>query len=230
MKTLYGSPKIEHAVSQNGYPVGDFAEIASPKDGTATLDSPEGSENELKNEKGKVIDSYTEPATSTLTFELVKEKGKPLPWPAKNGPIFGEHAFRVSNDNDANCPAVQLDRCSLTSRILWSKGDALRVAYTAKVLEPAEGEDVKILGVDVDEGSLSFTAAADDTGQKVTAEGNGTITATSSQSWATVSVSGNEVTVKVSANSTSAIRTATVTVSDSTGHSAEVAVVQTATA
>lgn len=233
MKTLYGSPKIEHKVSVNGAPIaGDWTEIPSPKDGTATLDTPDGTDNELKNEKGKVIDSYSEPGgSSTLVFELVKEKGKALPFPAKNGPIPGEHSFRVSNDNDSNAPAVQLDKCTLRGRILWSKGDALRVAYTAKVLEPAEGEDVKILGVDVDKDALAFAATADSTGQTVNAEGNGALTATSSETWCTPTVSNGVVTVKVAANETTAARTAIVTVSDTTGvGSAEIAVTQSAAA
>lgn len=230
MKTLYGSPKIEHKNSVNGAPVsGDWTEIQSPKDGTATLDSPEGTENKLKNEKGKTIDSYSEPSESTLVFELVKEKGKALPFAAKNGPIPGEHSFRISNDNDASAPAVQIDRCTLTGRILWSKGDALRVAYKATVLEPAAGEDVKILGVDVDKESLTFDATADSTGKTITAEGNGTITAASDQTWATVAVSEGVVTVTVSAN-TGTLRTANVTISDGTGYSTVVTVTQSAAA
>lgn len=232
MKTLYGAPTIEHKESLNGAPVaGNWTEMQSPKDSTATLDTPEGNENELKNEKGKVIDSYTDPSTSTFTFELVKEKGKSLPFPAKNGPIPGEHAFRVTNSNDPNAPAFQIDCCTLTGRILWSKGDALRVAYRAKALEPAEGEDVKILGVDVDKTSLSFAATADSTGKVVNAEGNGTLTATSSETWCTVTVSDGAVTVKVSANETTAARTAVVTIADGTGvGSAEIAVTQSAAA
>lgn len=232
MKTLYGAPKIMHNVSTSGAPVaGEWAEIQSPKDGTSSLDTPEGSENELKNEKGKVIDSYTEPGNSTFTFELVKEKGKALPFPATNGPIPGEHAFRIINDNDPNAPSVQLDRCTLSCRILWSKGDALRAAYTAKVLEPAEGEDVKILGVDVDKDSLGFSAAADTTGKTITAEGNGTISAESSEDWCTVTVSNGTVTVKVSANDAAAVRNAIVTISDETGvGSAEIIVTQSASA
>ena len=230
MKTLYGSPKIEHKDSVNGAPVsGNWTEVQSPKDGTATLDSPEGTENKLKNEKGKTIDAYTEPSESTLVFELVKEKGKALPFPAKNGAIPGEHSFRISNDNDASAPAVQIDRCTLTGRILWSKGDALRVAYKATVLEPAEGEDVKILGVDVDKESLSFDATADSTGQVINAEGNGTITATADQTWVTVSVNDGAVTVTVDAN-TGTARSAQVTIVDGTGYSAVVAVNQSAAA
>lgn len=230
MKTLYGSPKIEHKDSVNGAPVsGNWTEVQSPKDGTATLDSPEGTENKLKNEKGKTIDAYTDPSESTLVFELVKEKGKALPFPAKNGAIPGEHSFRISNDNDASAPAVQIDRCTLTGRILWSKGDALRVAYKATVLEPAEGEDVKILGVDVDKESLSFDATADSTGQVINAEGNGTITATADQTWVTVSVNDGAVTVTVDAN-TGTARSAQVTIADGTGYSAVVAVNQSAAA
>lgn len=230
MKTLYGPPKIEHKSSVNGAPVsGDWTELPSPKDGTATLDTPEGTENELKNEKGKVVDSYTEPGVSTLTFELIKESGKAFPFPVVDGDVAGEYAFRVSNSNDSTAPAFQLDRCKLTGRILWQKGEALRMAYKAKVLEPASGEDVKVLGVDLDKNILSFDATADSTGKTVTAHGNGTITATSDQTWCTVAVNNGVVTVTVAAN-TGTARSANVTVSDGTGYSSVVAVNQGASA
>lgn len=230
MKTLYGPPKIEYKSSVNGAPVsGDWAEMPSPKDGTATLDTPEGTENELKNEKGKVVDSYTEPGVSTLTFELIKESGKAFPFPVVDGVVAGEHAFRVSNSNDPTAPAFQLDRCNLTGRILWAKGDSLRMAYKAKVLEPASGEDVKVLGVDLDKDTLSFDATADSTGKTVTAQGNGTITAASDQTWCTVAVNNGVVTVTVTAN-TGTARSAKVTVSDGTGYSSVVAVSQAASA
>lgn len=233
MKTLIGAPKIEIKQSVNGKPVdGDWLEMDSPKESTATLSTADGNTTELKDEKGKVVDSYTEPGTSTFAFELLKKKNLSLPFPATNGVVSGEWAIRVSSDVDPNAPAFQIDRCTLVGGKNWTKTDALRVNYTATALEPARGDMVKFLGVDVDKTDLAFDAAANSTGKTVTVEGNGDIAAISSEMWCTATVTGSAVTVTVTANSGSsaATRTAEVTITDGTGYSATVTVTQSAAA
>jgi hypothetical protein len=61
-------------------------------------------------------------------------------------------------------------------------------------------------------GSMTFTSAADTTGQTLAAEAQGELTAVSDETWATATVAGNVVTVKVTANS-GAARTANITLS-----------------
>lgn len=63
--------------------------------------------------------------------------------------------------------------------------------------------------------ALSFTSAADNTGQTITATSTGSVTSASKPSgeeWLTVTRSGKVVTVKVSANTNSESRTANVTI------------------
>jgi len=233
MKTLFGTPKIEYKQSANGAPVaGDWKELDLPKDATSTLDTSEGATTEAKDESGKIVDSFTEPGTSTLAFELFKKKNLALAFPVVRGKVAGEWAIRVSNAIDPSAPAYQIDRCTLTGRKVWDKNNALRMAYTATALEPAVGEDVKILGVDVDKTSLEFSAAADTTGKTVTVEGNGTLTASCEAEWVTAVISNGVMTVTVDANSGegSAARSAVVTVTDSTGFTAEITVNQSAAA
>lgn len=70
-------------------------------------------------------------------------------------------------------------------------------------------------GLVVSPTALSFTAAADATGQTITASSTGNVTAASKPSgeeWLTVTRSGKVVTVKVSANTNSEARTANVTI------------------
>lgn len=86
--------------------------------------------------------------------------------------------------------------------------------------------------VSVDPTTLSFTAAANNTGKKVTVHSDKSFTAAvpGADSWCTISTKGNVVTVKVSANSGSGAttRTTTLTITDADGATATVAIEQAA--
>ena len=87
------------------------------------------------------------------------------------------------------------------------------------------------ISTDVD--SLSFSAAANNVGKKVTvthADKPWTAAVPVADSWATVTTSGNVITVKVSANNGSGAtkRTTTLTITDSDGATKEVAIEQAA--
>lgn len=238
MKINYGPEDIEYALSVNGTPVGDWKVLDVPKEGTAILDTAESTKNEAKDDHGKVQGAYNDPGTSTLTFELFKKKGFALPFDDKDGVIEQEYAFRVKNHIDPSAPGFQLDRCQVSARRLWSKTEAYRVAYTATALEPAEGDMVKELGVDLDEHVLNFTAAADSTGKTVNVVNHsGTVTVQSGYDTTmittaptvTVAQDGTvSVKVKIAANSTTSARTTTVTVKDAAGFTADILVVQEA--
>ena len=102
-----------------------------------------------------------------------------------------------------------------------------------------DGQSIYVLHADgtgtisTDVDSLSFTAAANNTGKKVTvthSDKSWTAAVPASDSWATVSTSGNVITVKVSANSGSgaAERTTTLTITDEDGNKKEVTITQAA--
>lgn len=103
-----------------------------------------------------------------------------------------------------------------------------------------DGEHIYVLHasgtgtIDTDVDSLSFTAAANNTGKKVTVihyeGGSFTAAVPAAATWATVSVSGNVVTVKVSANngSNAQARSTTLTITDGDGNTKEIAIAQAA--
>lgn len=170
MKLLFGKYLLQVAKSLNGSPFGDWKTLDTPKESTASLETDDGNKVEAKDDDGKTVDSYTEPGTATLTFELFKKKGLALPFKDVDGVIEDEYAFRIISAVDDAAPGFQIDRAQLSAKREWSKEDAYRVTYTATALEPASGAMVKDLGVDVDKNSLEFTSAADSTGQNVTVE------------------------------------------------------------
>ena len=87
-----------------------------------------------------------------------------------------------------------------------------------------------VISTDVDK--LSFTASANNIGKKVKVHADKPWTAAvpGADSWATVTYTADEVTVKVSANNGSGAvkRTSTLTITDSEGNTAEVAIEQAA--
>ena len=102
-----------------------------------------------------------------------------------------------------------------------------------------DGEHIYVLHADgtgvisTDKDSLSFTAAANNTGKKVTvthADKPWTAAVPVADSWCTITSSGNEITVKVSANNGSGAvkRTTTLTITDTDGNTKEVAIEQAA--
>lgn len=215
MKTLFGNYTLEYASSVNGVPVAPWKTIDIPKEGTATLDTAEGTKTEAKGDNGKTVDSYTEPGTSTLVFSLFKKKGLALPWSDVDGVVSGEWALRIKSATDASAPAFQLDRATLSAKRQWSKTEAYTVQYTATALEPAAGNQVKELGVDLDKNALNFTASSDSVGKTVNVEhSNGTVTVASDETWCTAAINNGVITVTVTANEGDANRTATVTVTD----------------
>ena len=100
-----------------------------------------------------------------------------------------------------------------------------------------DGEHIYVLHADgtgtisTDVDNLSFTAAANNTGKKVTVtHADSAWAAAVADNWATVSTSGNVITVKVSANNGAgaAERTTTLTITDEDGNTKEIAIVQAA--
>lgn len=102
-----------------------------------------------------------------------------------------------------------------------------------------DGEHIYVLHangtgvIETDVDSLSFTAAANTTGKKVTvthADSAWTAAVPAADTWATVSTSGNVITVKVSANNgqSAAARSTTLTITDADGNTKEVAIEQAA--
>lgn len=238
MKTLFGNYVLQYCKSIGGSPSGPWIEVDVPKEGSASLDTQEGNKTEAKDDGGKTVDSFTESGTSTLVFALFKKKGLALPFPDVDGVVSGEYAFRVKNATDPDAPAFQIDRASLSAKRQWSKTEAYRVEYTATALEPASGNMVKELGVDLESVIATFTSSADSTGQQIEIlnyNGNLSASVDTGDSWCTASiVTGSDsekklkITVTANTGDSAATRTTHVTVSDGTGFSSIVTVSQAA--
>ena len=138
----WGKPNIETTTSTNGAPTDEWKKIDTPKDTTTKLTPTAGTETEALEEGGEVVDSRTSKNKYQFEFDLFVKKGKKRPWEDIDGLIPGEHAFRVTPE-DEDCEGIQIDRASLRVEQSYSTADGIMLHYVAKVLKPKEGKMVK---------------------------------------------------------------------------------------
>lgn len=145
MQVLLGKPKIEFATSAAGVPGESWTEIDTPREGTTTLNTTDGTALEAKEEGGLVIEHIDTADTYTLEFECFKKNGVALPFTDVDGVIDGEYAFRVTSAIDTVAPSFQIDRARVSASVQYSVNDTLRVKYTVTPLKPATGASIKII-------------------------------------------------------------------------------------
>lgn len=140
----WGKPKIETATSTNGAPQASatWKEIDTPKDTTTKLTATAGTEQEAIEEGGEVVDSRTGKNKYQFEFDHFVKKGKERPWQDNDGVIAGEHAFRVTPE-DEDCEGIQIDRSTLRVEENYSTAEGIMLHYVAKILKPSTGKMVK---------------------------------------------------------------------------------------
>lgn len=140
----WGKPGIETTTSSDGAPAASasWTAIDTPKDGTTKLNPTAGTEQEAIEEGGDIVDSRTGKNKYTFEFDLFVKKGKQRPWQDTDGVISGEHAFRVTPEDDT-CEGIQIDRCTLRVEEYYSTAEGILLHYVAKVLKPTTGKMVK---------------------------------------------------------------------------------------
>lgn len=140
----WGKPGIETTTSTNGAPAASatWTAIDTPKDTTTKLTPTAGTETEAVEEGGDVVDSRTGKNKYVFEFDHFVKKGKTRPWEDNDGIIAGEHAFRLTPE-DEDCEGIQIDRCTLRVEESYTTADGIMLHYVAKVLKPATGKMVK---------------------------------------------------------------------------------------
>lgn len=140
----WGKPTIETTTSTDGAPGASatWTAIDTPKDATTKLTPTAGTEVEAIEEGGEVVDSRNGKNKYLLEFDHFVKKGKTRPWEDNDGIIAGEHAFRLTPE-DEDCEGIQIDRCTLRVEESYSTADGIMLHYVAKVLKPKTGKMVK---------------------------------------------------------------------------------------
>lgn len=140
----WGKPLITTTECSGGQPAlsAEWTVIDTPKDGTTKLNPTAGTEQEAIEEGGEIVDSRTGKNKYTFEFDLFVKKGMQRPWQDTDGVIAGEHAIRVTPEDDT-CEGIQIDRCTLRVEENYSTAEGILLHYVAKVLKPKTGKMVK---------------------------------------------------------------------------------------
>lgn len=140
----WGKCKIETTPSVSGAP-GDaavWATIDTPKQDTTKITPTAGSETTATEEGGDVVDARYGKNTYTFEFDLFVKKGGIRPFEDNDGIITGEHAFRITPE-DNTCEGSQIDRSIVRVDESLSTAEGKLLHYVAKCLKPATGKTVK---------------------------------------------------------------------------------------
>lgn len=140
----WGKCTIETTTSSDGAPAAaaTWKEIDVPKESTTKLTPTAGTENEAFEEGGDLVDSRTGKNKYTFEFDHFVKKGAKRAWDDNDGIIAGEHAFRLTPEDD-ECEGIQIDRCALRVEDSYSTAEGIVLHYVAKVLKPKTGKMVK---------------------------------------------------------------------------------------
>lgn len=140
----WGKCKIETTTSTDGAPgeLLNWTELDTPKKDTTKLTPTTGEEILALEEGGEVVDARYGKTTYQLEFDLFVKKGKERPFEDIDGLIAGEHAFRITPEDDT-CEGIQIDRSVVRCEENYTTADGKMLHYVAKCLKPKTGNTVK---------------------------------------------------------------------------------------
>lgn len=138
----WGKCLIEHSTSTDGAPGTDWTAIDTPKEDTTKLTPSAGTEVNATEEGGEIVDSRTGKNTYLFEFDLFVKKGKERPFEDNDGIIAGEHAFRLTPE-DEECEGLQIDRATVRVEESYSTADGKMLHYVVRCLKPKTGKTVK---------------------------------------------------------------------------------------
>ena len=138
----WGKCLIEHSTSTDGAPGTNWTAIDTPKEDTTKLTPSAGTEVNATEEGGEIVDSRTGKNTYLFEFDLFVKKGKERPFEDNDGIIAGEHAFRLTPE-DEDCEGLQIDRATVRVEESYSTADGKMLHYVVRCLKPKSGKTVK---------------------------------------------------------------------------------------
>lgn len=138
----WGKFTLEHTTSSAGAPGSSWTAIDTPKEDSGKLTPTAGNTVEATEEGGDVVDARTGKTKYTFEWDNFVKKGGTRPFTDDDGVIAGEHALRLTPEDDT-CEGIQIDRCTISVQESFSSAEGKLLHYVAKVLKPASGKSVK---------------------------------------------------------------------------------------
>lgn len=140
----WGKPKIETTPVTNGAPEvsAKWNELPTPKEDSTQLNTTKGAEKTATEEGGDVVDVRYAKNTYELVMEIFVKKGETRPFEDEDGLITGEHAVRVTPE-DETCEGILIERSKVTVEETYTAADGKMLKYTFKALKPKQGKTLK---------------------------------------------------------------------------------------
>lgn len=140
-----GKCKIETAPVTDGAPAASaqWKALKTPKDGTTKLTQQAGTVTDILEEGGDIVDSRTGKPTGNLEWDEFVKKGEQNDFEDTDGIVAGEHALRVTPEEDTTCPGFLIDRCNISVTLNYDTAGGILRHHTARILKPKTGNMVK---------------------------------------------------------------------------------------
>lgn len=141
-------------VQDNGNEPSSWVDIPTPVENSTKLTPTKGKKMEAKIEGGENEAVKYSANTYMFEFEIRAGKGRKKPIEDVDGVIVGEYAIKLQPE-DKTVEGIQIDRSTLSLEETYDTENGTKWKYTADVLKPKTGNQVKFVVVNFnDAGSL----------------------------------------------------------------------------
>lgn len=113
-----------------------------PVENSTKLTPTKGEKKEAKVEGGEIEAVKYAKNTFVFEFEIRAALGRSKPIEDKDGIVQDEYAFRLTPEN-AECEGILIDRSVVSVEETFDTAEGKKWKYTADVLKPASGNQVK---------------------------------------------------------------------------------------
>lgn len=140
----WGKCTIETTPSQGGTVATDaeWKQLDTPKEDSTKVTPTAGAEKTATEEGGELVDVRYGKNTYTLEFDIFVKKGQQRPFEDVDGLITGEHAFRITPE-DEDCEGSLIERSVVRCDESFTTAEGKMLHYVARCLKPKTGKTVK---------------------------------------------------------------------------------------
>lgn len=150
----WGKPRIKIGKYQaNGNAPSSWTEVPTPVEGSTELSVSKGDKKEAKIEGGEAEAVRYGANTYELLFSVRDAKDRTPFVTDVDGVIEGEYAI-VLQPEDPKANGIQIDKCVLSAEVSYSSEEGIVRKYTASVLKPKTGSQVKFKVINIDAPSI----------------------------------------------------------------------------
>ena len=150
-------------VQENGNEPSSWIDIPTPVENSTKLTPTKGKKMEAKIEGGENEAVKYGANTYTFEFEIRAGKGRKKPIEDVDGVIAGEYAIKLQPE-DKTVEGIKIDRATLSLEETYDTENGTKWKYTADVLKPKTGNQVKFEVINFNGAGSLRVIIADDGG------------------------------------------------------------------